>query len=285
MTDTCAPIRSELSALRTRRREQAELVATLPHNAGREHAQEVLDGIDADIDVAEAELALCEARAEQDANPVPQAITGTVTKLTCHAASKEVDADEPYLLIASFDMTNSVNLGVVGLTLPSIDVFKIGPWSGVHEGEVHYASHLDSSDRPAFWDLDGDPRPIAHPEDVIFLVAMCENDASSPDAVRGAVRTALLAARSTNTNQDYDDYVSAMRSNMIGTIETARVAGMDPLHLNEDDLFGVSELALTTGDLDRLNNIETVVKTLRFTKRKANGTAVNDYTVTFSFTV
>jgi hypothetical protein len=114
---------------------------------------------------------------------------------------------------------------------------------------------------------------------------MCENDASSPDAVRGAVRTALLAARSTNTNQDYDDHASAMRSNMIGTIETARVAGMDPLHLNEDDLFGVSELALTTGDLDRLDNIETVVKTLRFTQRKANGTAVNDYTVTFSFTV
>jgi hypothetical protein len=285
MTDTCAPIRSELSALRARRREQAELVAALPDNAGKQHAQEVLDGIDADIAAAEDDLELCEARAEQAENPQDLAITGSVATLTCHAASTEVGADEPYLLIASFDMLHAVNLGVVGFTLPAIDVFKIGPWSGVHEGEVHYASHLDSSQRPAFWDLDSDPRPIAHPQDVIFLVAVCENDASSPDAIRGAVRTALLAARTTNTNQDYTDYVAAMISNMTGTIETARVAGMDPLHLNEDELFGVKQLTLTTGDLDRLNNLETVEKPLRFTRRKANGTATNDYTVTFSFTV
>jgi hypothetical protein len=162
-------------------------------------------------------------------------------------------------------------------------VFKYGPWLGVNAGETKYASHLDSN--PAFWDLDSDPRPIAHPQDVIFLVAMCENDASSPDGIRGGVKAALLAARVTNTNQDYADYVRAMISNMTGTIETIRVEGMDPLHLNEDDLFGVKQLSLTTSDLDRLNNLETVAKPLRFTVRKANGNATNDYTVNFEFTV
>ncbi len=285
MTDTCAPIRSELSALRARQREQEQLVESLPHNPGREHAQEVLDGLNADVAAAEAELDLCEARAEQAENPVPQAITGAVSTITCHAASKEVGADEPYLLIASFDMSNSVNLGVVGLVFPPVDVFKIGPWTDVHAGEVHYENHLDSSISPAFWDLDSDPRPIAHPEDVIFLVAMCENDGSSPDGIRGGVKAALSLARSTNINQDYDDYVRVMISNMTGAIETVRVEGLDPLHLNEDDHFGVKQLALTTGDLDRLNNFETVAKSLRFTTRNSNNNPVNDYTVTFSFTV
>jgi hypothetical protein len=283
MTDTCAPIRSELSALRARRQEQAELVAALPNNAGKQHAQEVLDGIDADIAASEEDLELCEARADQAENPQDLAITARVESVVCHAASSEVLADEPYLLIASFDMANSVNLGVVGFTLPAIDVFKYGPWLGVNEGETHSASHLSSN--PAFWDLDSDPRPIAEPQDVIFLVAMCENDASSPDSIRGGVRTELLAARATNTNQDYADYVRVMISNMTGTIESIRVEGMDPLHLNEDELFGVKQLALTTADLDRLNNLETVAKPLRFTQRKANGKATNDYTVNFEFTV
>jgi hypothetical protein len=153
----------------------------------------------------------------------------------------------------------------------------------VSEGETSYASHLASN--PAFWDLDSDPRPIADPQDVIFLVAMCENDGSSPDSIRGGVRTALLAARTTNTNQDYADYVRVMISNMTGAIESLRVEGLDPLHLNEDELFGVKQLSLTSGDLDRLNNLETVAKPLRFTKRKANGKATNDYTVNFEFTV
>ena len=157
MTDTCAPIRSELSALRARRQEQAELVAGLPNNAGKQHAQEVLDGIDADIAASEEDLELCEARADQAENPQDLAITGRVESVVCHAASSEVLADEPYLLIASFDMANSVNLGVVGFTLPAIDVFKYGPWLGVNEGETQYASHLSSN--PAFWDLDSDPLP------------------------------------------------------------------------------------------------------------------------------
>jgi hypothetical protein len=282
---SCTAIRTELTALRARQREQAELVETMPHNAGYELAVDTLAQIDADIASTKAELDLCLAQEAQVENPVPQNILGTVEKIQCHAASKEVGDDEPYLIIASFDMTNSINLGVVGVTLPSINVVKVGPWSGVGSGETHNASVLTAQNRPAFWNLNGEGSPIASPQDVIFLVACMENDGSSPDNIRGAVRTELLLARINNTNLAYSGYVTNMISNMTGTIETSRLIPGQPT-LNFDDLFDdVKQLTLTANDLDDLNSLVPVTKKLRFTELNANSKAVNDYTVTFSFTV
>jgi hypothetical protein len=284
---SCTTQQSAVTALRNRRDEQLELLEHLPHNAGYELASDELDRIEADLAEAEAALELCRDQEEQAANPVPQPLTAKVDQIRCHDASKEAGHDEPYLLIATFDMTDAVDLGVVGVTFPDINVLKIGPWIGVGKDETHYASHLSSANRPDFWDLDGEPRPIAHHQDVMFLVAMCENDGSSPDAVRGAVRTSLLAARAANTNRSYSAYVTAMTSNMAGSIETSRLLGLDPLNPNEDDLFEtVKHLALTATDIDRLNNdLLPVVKTLRFTERRGGGNVANDYTVTFSFSV
>lgn len=284
---SCTAEQSNVNALRTRRNEQQQFVDGLPHNAGWQLATDELARIEADLAEAEAALDLCRAQEAQADNPVPQPITGKVDKIKCHDASREVGHDEPYLLIATFDMTDAVNLGVVGVTFPDVSVLKIGPWIGVDKGETHFASHLSSANRPDFWDLDSDPRPIAHHQDVIFLVAMCENDGSSPDAIRGGVRTDLLAARATNTNRSYDAYVTAMISNMTGSIETRRLLGLDPLNPNEDDLVEtVKPLALNASDIDRLNNdLLPVVKTLRFTQRRGNGNVTNDYSVTFSFTV
>lgn len=284
---SCTAQQSTVNTLRARRNEQQALVDSLPHNAGWELASDELARIVGDLAEAEAALDLCQAQEAQADNPVPQPISGKVDRIECHDASKEVGHDEPYLLIATFDMTDAVDLGVVGVTFPDISVLKVGPWIGVDRNETHHASHLSSANRPDFWDLDSDPRPIAHHQDVIFLVAMCENDGSSPDAIRGGVRTALLAARVTNTNRSYDAYVTAMISNMTGSIETLRLQGLDPLNLNEDDLFEtVKPLALNAADIDRLNNdLLPVTKSLRFTQRRGNGNVTNDYTVTFSFTV
>ena len=283
---TCTALPTELSQLREQRRGQVQLIATLPDNAGKQAAEEQLARIDADIASTQAELTLCLAQEAQAQNPVPQNIVGAVKQILCHQASREVGHDEPYLLIASFDMLNIVNLGVVGVTLPAINVVKVGPWLGVGSGDTRYPSALSSANRPAFWSLDAAPKPIAHPQDVIFLVAFMENDGSSPDAIRGGVRTNLLASRATNTNQQYTAYVTTMISNMTGAIEVLRVEGLGPTALNRDDLIGgVQQLALTTSDLDKLNRLEPVDKSLRFTQRKANGSVVNDYTVTFSFTI
>jgi hypothetical protein len=282
---SCTAIQTELTALRARQRELAKAVETMPHNAGYELMVDTLAQIDADIASAKAELDLCLAQEAQAENPVPQKILGTVEKIQCHAASKELYADEPYLIIASFDMSNSINLGVVGIPPPDINVVKVGPWSDVEPDETHNAWVLSEPNRPAFWNLSGEGSPIASPQDVIFLVACMEHDGSSPDNIRGAVRTELLIARINNTNLTYSGYVTNMISNMTGAIETSRLIPGQPT-LNFDDLFDdVKQLTLTTNDLGDLNSLVPVTKTLRFTERKANGTAINDYTVTFSFTV
>ena len=282
---TCTAIQNELSALRARRREQAQIVATMPHNAGYEAAVDTLEQIDADIAETQAELDHCLAQEEQAQNPVPQNILGTVTQIECHAASKEVGKDEPYLLVAAFDLTNVINLGIIGVNLPGVNVVKIGPWSGVVPGGVYNASLLSAQNRPPFWNLSGQGSPIANAQGVIFLVACMEHDGSSPDNIRGVVRDNLLAARINNTNLAYGGYVTNMISNMTGAIETGRLVPGKP-SLNFDDLFDdVKQLTLTAGDLADLNALNPVTKTLRFTQRKAGGTAINDYTVTFSFTV
>ena len=273
---SCTALQNEVSALRSRRNGQAKLVEMMPNGPGRLRAQEMLDGLNADLAAAEAALDLCLARAAQETDPKPQYILGTVEKIQSHAASKEWMKEEPYLLIASFDM-RPLTLG--------INVVKIGPWSGIDSNDTGYASHLAPQNNPAFWDLNGQGSPIAHPEDVIFLVALLERDGSSPDNIRGAVRAELLAAQVTNTTLAYTAYVTNMISNMTGTIETSRLLPGKP-SLNVDDLIeGVKHLSLSTGDLANLHMLTPVTKTLRFTQRKANGNAVNDYTVWFSFTV
>jgi len=283
----CTSLQTELSELQQQAREQAQLVAALQGKAGAgaQAAQEQLDRINADIASTRAALNLCLAQEAQAESPVPQPILGTVEKIRCHDAGKEVGSDEPYLLIASFDMTNSVIAGMVGMTFPAINVVKVGPWSGVGSNETHYASHLTTFNRPPFWNLSGQGSPIAHPQDVIILVACMDHDGSSPDTIRGSVRTELLAARVNNTNLAYSAYVTNMVSNMTSTIDTARLVPGKPT-LNFDDLIGgVQQLSLSTSDLATLNGINPVTKTLRFTQRRAGGGVMNDYTVTFSLTV
>jgi len=281
----CNELQNELNELHSRRNQQVEFMEHVSGHAW-ELAKEALDRIDADIRSTEAALELCLAKEAQKQNPVPQNISGSVEKIECHKASREVGPDEPYLLIASFDMLNVVDLGIVGITLPAIEVVKIGPWTGVNSGETHETRWLSTANRPDFWDLNRQPRPIAQPQDVIFLVAFMEHDGSSPDAIRGVVRTNLLASRVTNTNRPYSAYVASMISDMTGAIESSQVLGLDPLHLNADDLIDdVKQLDLTTNDLGRLNQLEPLEKTLRFTQRKSSSKEVNDYTATFSFTV
>jgi hypothetical protein len=267
---SCTNLQTELSDLRARR---------------REHAEDVLAGIDADIASTQAELDLCLAREAQAQHPVPQDILATVDRIVCHSAQdSSLVHDNPYLLIASFDMFNLVIGGVVSATLPDINVVKVGPWLGVDRGETHQASTLAPQDRRPFWDLDGAPRPIANPQDVIFLVGMLENDGSSPDALRGGVRTDLRTALLANVGRAYGAYVTNMISNMVASIDTRTIAVVTG-GLNVDELFGVQQLALTTADLAALNRLEPVQKSLRFTYRNRNGKVRSDYTVYFSFTV
>jgi hypothetical protein len=285
---SCTTLQSELSELRQQRTEQEDAIAMMEGHAGPglQMAIDQLARINADISSTQAALDLCLAQEAQAENPVPQQILGTVDSIWCEDASKEAGKDEPYVLIASFNMANSVLLGMVGLTLPDVNVVKVGPWDGVGANERHFASHLTTFNRPPFWNLNGDAATIADPQDVIFLVAFMEHDGSNPDGIRGAVRTELLAALGPNVNRGYSAYVTNMVSNMTATIESSRLL-VTKITTNFDDLIGdVQQLSLTANDLATLNGLEPVTKTLRFTQRKPNDTTVqNDYTVTFTFTL
>jgi hypothetical protein len=284
---TCVPIANELSSLQGDRRELRSVIDNL-HGPGRDHAEEQLANLDAEIARTQSELDLCLAKEAQEQNPVPQRITGTVDHIRCHRARKEVDHDEPYLLIAAHDMVNTVfAAGGLSLRVPNVRVVKVGPWAGVDRDETHHAWTLAASDRPPFWDLDGLPRTIAAPQDVVFLVALMENDGSSPDTIRGAVQDALRLSQISNLNRAYAAYVNEMISIMTAAIESSRgLTALPSSAINRDDLIGnVQQLALTPADLAALNRLEPVNKKLTFIQTRANGKIQNHYDVTFSFTV
>src|SRR5690349_10987689 len=234
---SCTSIENDIAALQERRQEQAEIVPDLK-GAGHDVAQEQLDELDAQIASRQADLKDCRDRqAAQASASGPPSILGTVTQIECLVAKKELGPDEPYLLIATFDLTHTVSVVGLPVPIPAVNVVKIGPWSSVTYGETRPVGELPSTHRPAFWDTEAKARPIAHPTDVIVLVAMMENDGSSPDAIRGAVRTALQAAMADNLNRAYSSLVTTMVSNMQGAIETSVGLGLGASGLNPDDLF------------------------------------------------
>ena len=287
---SCTALEQKLSGLRQDRAELNSVIGNL-QGAGLQAAREQLANLDADIAAAQAAVNDCHAKEQEAAaNPGPEPITGAVTSIRCQDAGKEVGDDEPYVIVASIDLLGFISAGTVagvpiGTAVPQVHVVKVGPWAGVAAGETHYVSELPAASRRDFWDLDADPRVIAQPQDVIFLAAVVENDGSSPDAIRGAVETNLNGTKWNNLNRDYDTLVDTMSSSMAAAIDTARIAGLSPAHLNADDRIGpVRHVRLTDADLDTLQDLDPVEKSLTFTQKTANGTIRNRYTVTFTFT-
>jgi hypothetical protein len=285
MTITCTSIETSLRNLRTQRTQQLAVLEAIPHGPGYDAAQEQLGRIEADIAATERELADCEAAAAaHQAEPGPLEFSGRVTELRCHQARRELKHDEPYVLIATFDLANMVNVVGIPVPIPEINVTLVGPWANVDKDETHSVGELAGSSRPDFWGTEGTPQPISARQDVLFLVAMMEHDGSSPDAIRGALRTALRTAMANNLNRAYGSLVDTMISNMQATIETSTGLGLGPSGLNPDDLIArPKHLNLTVADVAALNDCQTVEKSRRFKTVKANGNVVNDYTVSFSF--
>jgi hypothetical protein len=97
---------------------------------------------------------------------VPRPFVARVNSLYCAEANRESANEEPYLLIATIDMLAALTPLPVALGMPSVHVVRVGPWAGVHAGSQLPAP---AAHNPHFWDLDGQPRPVAAPHDVLFL--------------------------------------------------------------------------------------------------------------------
>lgn len=275
----CEEIKKRLQDLYTRR---DQLTATLTHlqGPGLQAAKAELNVLNATLAAEEQRLQECLLIDAQESNPVTRPICGRVKDIHCLTASKEIGKEEPYLIIASIDMLETIQvLNVSVANKPSLHCIKVGPWSDVKAG-----GHYSASASAIFWDLDGKKKAIAAPQDVVFLVALMEHDGSSPDAIRGAAQSGVQVSIVQNIKRDYKTFSSTVSSAMQGAIDTVLGAGVGPSHLNFDDrLDRVAHLSLSRDDLNTVNALGKLEKSLRFKTVKKSGKVNNDYTVTMLF--
>jgi hypothetical protein len=276
----CEDIEARLKDLRAQKR---SLESVLPGMKGPalQAMQGQLARLESQIAVEEVNLDNCR-KLHQTNPPVP--FVGHVKDIHCQKAKKEVGPNEPYLLITTVDMNAPLPIGGLPVTVPAVRVFKVGPWSDVKTGSRRQATDLKPIDNPRFWGLAGQVQNLQTPQDVMFLVAMMENDSSSPEAIRLTVEPVMLASVVAHRNLPYTDLAAQLRQDMAGTIDTVNIEGLDPGHLNVDDrIGGVAHLQLTTTDLNTIYALGHQEKSLTFTYRNQSNNITEQYTVTFSF--
>jgi hypothetical protein len=276
----CEDIEKQISALQSQAK---DIEAVLPglKGAGQAVAQENLANIKSQISAEQQQLDNCRKIAQPAA---PKPFSGRVKQIYCLKAGAEIGKQEPYVLVGSFDMLGQVSVAIpVPIPKPAVQCFKVGPWAGIAPGSRISDSKLADRDRPKFWDLDGKQRIVKSPQDVAFIAALVENDGSSPDAIRGAVGTALEVAIVNNMGRAYGAFVDTMSSVMAGAIDSFAGAGVAPGHLNFDDrLSPVMQITLAAWDLQTINALGKLEKVITF-QRKNSDKVTDEYEVTFSF--
>ena len=92
----------------------------------------------------------------------------------------------------------------------------------------------------SFWGLDGEPAPVN--DDMLFLVALMENDNGKPEGIRPALHAELFAALTSyaNSGMDRDMMVARLLKDIRDFLKGAITIGV----LNNDDLIGVAELRI-----------------------------------------
>src|SRR5213078_1439190 len=182
-TDKCDPLRSQLRAL------EAELARTRkfdPPEPGVPRGRPVISDKFAAISgrVSSARLALRQCLPPPPPPPpvVPTPLTLTLTKFVCLDQSDDirlfglnVEDDEPYALVFAVDLRLTLGAAPVGASNSKMTL--VGPLSDVDPEELTAPPNV-------LWDLSNMPDLVSSADNLIILVAMMENDSSSPDQVR-----------------------------------------------------------------------------------------------------
>ncbi len=171
-----------------------------------------------------------------------------LSDIRCNVETDEVGADEPYVLVTA------VNLEPGGL-VPAFDVVRYGPFQDVDQGEKHFAPGISQS----FWDLNNNAATINDPNDVIFVVALMENDDGKSETLRGVVKglvgASLLSSASFTRNEKANHLIDDINA-AIGTPTGAP---------NFDDKVGDPQLLnFTLAELNQAEAGQVVRKTLTF---------------------
>ncbi len=174
---------------------------------------------------------------------VPRPVTISALTMDCDDENDPLSSDEPYLLVFS--------LNLVGLPKPR--VIKLGPFN-VSASDTTFVFPPN-----ILWGVDGQPTIINHPDDLLLLVALMENDTSDPEAVRSFVEGFMVASSVEHATSagNHNDFASRMINAMQGFISAPALATgpIDP----DDQIGPVQELRINQDDLnlvysDKLNS-------------------------------
>lgn len=181
--------------------------------------------------------------------------TITLDYVYCAEDTNESSNDEPYVIVATIDLASMVTVSGFPVPIPQVEVFLYGPYENVTKSRGRPASR---DDRP-FWPIEGIEKPINSVNDVIFVVALMENDDGSPEALRGTAKAIVTSTVFASLGQPRSSVVSRV----IADLESAtRIPTGAP---NFDDRIGTpQELTLSEDRLDLLEGLIPFYRTLDF---------------------
>ncbi|HEY9048141.1 MAG TPA: hypothetical protein VIN08_19680 [Ohtaekwangia sp.] len=172
-------------------------------------------------------------------------LTLAVKSIKSITESSGLGSDEPYVLVTAAKLS-----GVI----PQLEVTLYGPWSDVDEGETHGTLVLPKQLLPEdtfagqvvrqpFWGLDNvNAAPIAHPDEVVFIVSVMENDGGDPHNLRSFIKLAAIASLAASSGMTRAVRVRKLINDIGGIMGT--ITGVD-----FDEPVGLRELPLTAANL------------------------------------
>jgi hypothetical protein len=178
-------------------------------------------------------------------------VTLTLTSFVCLDQSDEirlppfflnVEDDEPYACVFAVDLKLGVP-GAPGATNSKMTL--VGPLSDVDLEEVTAPPNI-------IWGLSNAADFVSSGNNFIVLVAMMENDSSSPEQVRSVLEIAAQSAMAKNLSAfiaeqiPREELVSRMIAGIDGAMGLAKVGAPDP----DDNIGAVQELRFFQFDLD-----------------------------------
>lgn len=182
--------------------------------------------------------------------------------IRCHEETNEIGADEPYVIVLSVDLVNTVKASGAEVMIPASSAFLWGPFGDVDAGETHEPTWR------AFWGLNGEERALVQ-EDAIFIAAMVENDDGNADGARGLVASSAAATLLAQLGADRPTLVAKL---IESTTSALKIPTGFPSY---DETIGVQELRFEQIEIDVAERGEMVHRPLDF-----NGDG-GRYTATF----
>jgi hypothetical protein len=260
-TDKCDPLRSQLRALET------ELARTRKFDPpepgvprGRPVISEQFAAISRRVSSARLALRLCLPPPPPPPPVVPTPLTLTLTKFVCLDQSDDirlfglnVEDDEPYALVFAVDLRLTLGAAPVGASNSKMTL--VGPLSDVDPEELTAPPNV-------LWGLSNMPDLVSSADNLIILVAMMENDSSSPDQVRRTLEIAAQAAMAQNLPAfiakqiPRQELVNRMISGAAGAMGVAKVGIPDP----DDNIGAIQELRIFQFELDSFYRTSTPIE-------------------------